>query len=83
MLLARVEVACLLAPLVPVRQKLTFAWLAGHAELGTGLEAPMHSRADSQSMAAKIASLGRMTPILAMVFNKVKYAPPCNSSLSS
>jgi len=37
-------------------------------------------RAESQSMAAKIASLGRMTPMLATVFNSVRYAPPCNDA---
>ena len=53
-------------------QQRTLAWLGGHVESDTGLEGPTQVRAESQSMAAKIASLGRMTPMLATVFNSVK-----------
>ena len=50
----------------------TLAWLAGHAVAETGLEEPTQVRVESQSMAAKIASLGSMTPMLATVFNSVR-----------
>lgn len=42
------------------------------------MAAPMQEREDSQSMDAKMANLGRMTPMLLMVLSSVRYVPPCS-----
>lgn len=40
--------------------------------------APMQERVDRRSITAKMASLGSVTPMLAIVFSSVRYAPPCD-----
>ena len=46
--------------------------LAAHAEAGKTASVPMQALVESQSMEAKMASLGSMTPILLIVFSSVR-----------